>query len=137
MSGMATSAARRVYDWTAALTPGSVNIMAVAFVAANTAFNAAFHIPCPLHAETGLLCPLCGGTRALEALARGRIGSAVGYNALVVCSLPLVAALCALHYLRPELYRRVTAPARKHDMLASLLVFGGWFAVRNFPGSHF
>lgn len=46
--------------------------------------------PCPLHALTGLWCPLCGGTRAIQALAGGDIGAAVGSNLLVVAAVPLL-----------------------------------------------
>ena len=47
------------------------------------------HVPmCPLHAFTGLDCPLCGATRATYALMHGQLGTALGDNALFVLGLP-------------------------------------------------
>ena len=52
------------------------------------------HLPlCPLHAMTGLWCPLCGSTRAGYALLHGRFGTALGDNALFVGALPLLVLL--------------------------------------------
>lgn len=46
--------------------------------------------PCPFHSMTGLDCPGCGATRALVALIRGDVAAAVGHNAFMVASLPLL-----------------------------------------------
>lgn len=43
---------------------------------------------CMLYEQTGLFCPACGGTRALEALLRGDLLGALGYNLLILL-LPL------------------------------------------------
>ena len=49
------------------------------------------HVPlCPLHAATGLCCPLCGATRAAYALLHGDLGTALHDNLLLVAVLPLV-----------------------------------------------
>jgi hypothetical protein len=40
------------------------------------------HLLCPFHWLTGLPCPLCGLTRGIFALAKGRIREAVNFNAL-------------------------------------------------------
>ncbi len=54
------------------------------------------HVPlCPLHALTGLWCPLCGGLRAVHALSRGSIQSALHDNAMLVLALPIIVALWA------------------------------------------
>ncbi|MDX6743029.1 DUF2752 domain-containing protein [Actinocorallia sp. A-T 12471] len=54
--------------------------------------NEAGHYPtCPFLAITGLACPGCGGLRMAHALAHGRLGEAVGLNALAF-ALVLVAA---------------------------------------------
>ncbi len=47
-----------------------------------------FPSPCLLNRLTGAHCPLCGGTRAVHSLLRGRIGEAFGMNLLLVISLP-------------------------------------------------
>jgi Protein of unknown function (DUF2752) len=46
---------------------------------------------CPFHALTGLLCPLCGMTRALAALATGQWMAALRLNFLVAIGAPVLA----------------------------------------------
>jgi hypothetical protein len=48
-----------------------------------------FYPRCPIFQATGLLCPGCGGTRALAALLHGHFAEAVRWNALVVGMAPL------------------------------------------------
>jgi hypothetical protein len=49
---------------------------------------------CPLHAMTGLLCPLCGGLRAVNHLAHGHLGAALLLIAFTVArNLPVGAKL--------------------------------------------
>jgi hypothetical protein len=55
---------------------------------------------CPIHSLTGLLCPGCGGTRALGALLDGRLQDAWHWNPLVVTLLPLVLAYLGIAYRR-------------------------------------
>jgi hypothetical protein len=51
------------------------------------------HVPlCPLHAATGLWCPLCGALRAGEELAHGRLTAAMHDNALLLPAM-IVAAV--------------------------------------------
>jgi hypothetical protein len=47
---------------------------------------------CPLHAVTGLNCPLCGATRASYALLHGDLLTAAHDNALYVAALPFLLA---------------------------------------------
>ena len=52
------------------------------------------HLPlCPLHAMTGLWCPLCGSTRASYALLHGQFGVALHDNVLFVTALPVLLVL--------------------------------------------
>jgi Na+/H+ antiporter NhaC len=52
------------------------------------------HLPlCPLHAMTGLSCPLCGSLRAVDELVRGHLGTALRDNVLLVAALPVVVVL--------------------------------------------
>lgn len=44
---------------------------------------------CPLRATTGLLCPMCGGLRAVHALTHGEWASAWLLNPVLVALLPL------------------------------------------------
>jgi hypothetical protein len=55
------------------------------------------HLPlCPFHALSGLQCPLCGGLRAVDALAHGRITPALHDNVLVVAAVPIATAVWLL-----------------------------------------
>lgn len=49
---------------------------------------------------TGLDCPMCGGLRAVHALATGDLPAAVDHNAVVVVLLPMLAVLWATTLLR-------------------------------------
>ncbi|MDQ1734248.1 MAG: hypothetical protein QOH56_499 [Pseudonocardiales bacterium] len=52
------------------------------------------HVPlCPLHALTGLNCPLCGATRATYALLHGDVATALHDNALYVAGIPFLLVL--------------------------------------------
>ena len=91
--------------------------------------------PCPLHALTGLWCPLCGGTRAVQALAGGDVPTALGLNALVVVALPLL----LLAWVRWTVRRASGQPAdlltlsgRGLAVVAAVLVV--FMVVRNLPG---
>ena len=65
-------------------------LAAGAALAADVAFDPVHrHVPLgPLHASTGLWCPLCGALRAADSLARGHLGTAVHDNLLLVAALP-------------------------------------------------
>lgn len=49
--------------------------------------TSAFYPACPFYRWTGLLCPGCGGTRAVAALAHGHLAEAVRWNGLIVALL--------------------------------------------------
>jgi len=85
--------------------------------------------PCPLHATTGLWCPLCGSTRATRALLHGHLAQALRWNPVILVTLGVLAwGLAAWAY--PAL--RVRVPVRLAWWAAGLLVA---FAVaRNLPG---
>lgn len=91
--------------------------------------------PCPLHALTGLWCPLCGGTRAVQSLAEGEVPAALGLNAVVVVALPLL----LLAWVRWTVRRAAGQPAdlltlsgRGLAVVAAVLVV--FMVVRNLPG---
>lgn len=64
-------------------------LSALYFVNPNTT-----HVPlCPLHAMTGLWCPICGATRATYALLHGDLLTALHDNALYVLVLALLLVL--------------------------------------------
>lgn len=57
-------------------------------------------LPCPFHLVTGLNCPGCGVSRMLLSLLRLDLPAAFGYNAALLCLLPVFLALFLAHALR-------------------------------------
>lgn len=88
------------------------------------------HVPlCPLHAVTGLNCPLCGGTRAVYALLHGQFGVALHDNLLVVVGIPFL-ALYWLRRRKVEPGTRVLSPVAVWTIVAIGVIFG---VARNLP----
>ena len=106
-------------------------------LAADVAFDPVHrHVPlCPLHASTGLWCPLCGALRAADSLAHGHLGTAVHYNVLLVAALPF-AMLWWLDTATRA--RRGTLPRRlPRTAVAAVIMLAIVFCVvRNTPWGH-
>ena len=96
------------------------------------------HVPlCPLHAMTGLNCPLCGATRATWELLHGHLGTALHDNALYVLGLPFLLVLWGRWW---EASRAGESTARLLPvwLSRSLIVVAVVFAVvRNLPFGQF
>lgn len=93
------------------------------------------HVPlCPFHAATGLQCPLCGGLRAVEALTRGDVVTALHANLVFVAALPLIALwwLDAVQRARHGRPGRVSPRWLPAAVVALAVVFT---VVRNLPGA--
>lgn len=89
---------------------------------------------CPLHALTGLDCPLCGSLRAVHALTRVDLGAAFDHNVLFTASIPAL-VLCWAIWLTGALGRPVATRLRLPTwtgaaVLGVALVFG---VLRNLP----
>jgi hypothetical protein len=114
--------------------PWRLAAVAAALTASDVAIDPTrTHVPlCPLHALTGLSCPLCGSLRAVDELVRGHVATAFGDNALLVAALPIVAALwlAALVGFDSGAAPRRWSPAVKVGLVAVLVGFG---VVRNLP----
>lgn len=108
---------------------------AVGVVAVAGRFGVPLFPPCPLHALTGLWCPLCGGTRAVAALANGDVAAALGFNALVVLAVPLMLVAWVTWTARRASGRRVpmiTLGNRGLAVVSAALV--AFMVLRNIPG---
>lgn len=106
-------------------------------LAADVAFDPhQHHVPlCPMHAGTGLWCPLCGGLRAADSLAHGRIITALHENALFVTSLPLLFA-CWLYWLLQTSTGRGRALSLGRFIPAVIAIAVAFTVVRNLPFVH-
>ena len=114
--------------------PVRVAVVLGAALAADVMFDPhARHVPlCPLHAATGLWCPLCGGLRAADSLAHGRVVTALHENALFVTSLPLLFA-CWLYWLAQSAAGRSRSPAWGRFVPVLVAIALAFTVVRNLP----
>ncbi len=99
-----------------------------------------FYPHCPVYACTGFLCPGCGITRCLAALARGDLHQAMKFNPLVVLLLPLLVVYVVATY-RRWAFSAVSKPgwpALSDRSIAGLLILTALFTVaRNLPFAEF
>jgi hypothetical protein len=88
-------------------------------------------VPCPFHELTGLLCPLCGGTRAALRLLDGDLAGSLGLNVLL---LPLAAVVAYVFVANlAAAGGRLPAPPTWLPR-AVALVLVAFTVVRNLPG---
>jgi hypothetical protein len=103
-------------------------IAAASATLADASFDPAHrHVPlCPFKALTGWLCPLCGGLRSTNAIARQHWAMAWHANPLFIVSLPLI-ALYWLDWRRRGAARRLPAAV----VIGILLVMVAFAVARN------
>lgn len=107
------------------------HVPAIGTLAAGAFLKARFHLDCPLHAATGLLCPACGTTRACLALGQGQVAMAVRDNVLFMGLLLLTGVWLTVPAVRRGLQRRHAAGDQLIYLgVAVLLAFT---VVRNLP----
>ncbi len=72
--------------------PIAVGAASCATLAATYIFTPAseLFLACPLYETTGILCPICGTTRALHALTHGDMLLALQSNAVLILALPVL-----------------------------------------------
>lgn len=88
-----------------------------------------FYPVCPFYAFTHLLCPGCGGTRALYHLLHGNLATAWRLNALVTVAAPVAVAWFLYWYSEVMRHRE---PPRLHlhwSAIALLFVVAGAFTI--------
>lgn len=86
------------------------------------------HMKCGFRQLTGFYCPGCGGTRAILALARGRIFSSFYYHPLPLYFIALYGNFAVRHlfpkHLKPAKFRTV------YVIILVVLLLGNWI-LRN------
>ena len=113
--------AARPGDLRRALAGGAIVVLAVA-LAPWAGAASAFLPECNFHRWTGVACPSCGATRAVLALAHGRVGDAFGWNPLVA----LVAAVLAGGALAVPV---VVATTRRVPVLSGRIPRAAWWIL--------
>jgi hypothetical protein len=108
-------------------------LLAVTYVGTVDPHETGHYPSCPTWTLFGVYCPGCGSLRAINSLAHGDVGAAVGSNAFAVLAL----ALLAYWWVRwtgrrwsnrPR--RGLAHPAWSWALLAAILAFT---AIRNLP----
>ena len=90
---------------------------------------------CPFHRLTGLSCPGCGGTRAVQALLAGDVWAACRFNFFLIPSVLMLLA----EYLREAaafIRRRPLRPGRTYTRIVQVYAWSAvaWFILRNVFG---
>jgi hypothetical protein len=96
-----------------------------------------FYPRCPFFALTHLLCPGCGGTRALYQLLHLHLGEALRYNALVTVLFPVACAGFIFWYYSAVRYGRSPRFLLPGSVMACLYVVVILFAVLRNSGLAF
>ncbi|MBZ5529966.1 MAG: DUF2752 domain-containing protein [Acidobacteriia bacterium] len=96
-----------------------------------------FYPLCPFYALTHLLCPGCGGTRALYQLLHLNLSAAWNYNALVTVAAPLFLAWFAFWYYSLMRHGRSPAFRMPRAVMVGLYVLVVLFAVARNMGFGF
>lgn len=96
-----------------------------------------FYPVCFFHRTTGLLCPGCGGLRALHQLLHGHLAAAFHFNPMLVLSLPLAFGLAVRYGLRKARNQPARIGLRPGWLWLILAVGLVVSLLRNVPGAPF
>lgn len=86
---------------------------------------------CTLYRLTGIKCPGCGSQRMLHALLHGDLAAAWGYNAFLLCALPVIALYIAAATFRPRLPRLYMALNSTRAIIIICVLISAWTLLRN------
>ena len=86
---------------------------------------------CPLRVTTGLLCPMCGGLRAVHALTHGQWETAWGLNPALMVLLPVMLGAWAVWVWRARRGRPSTYAERREVFVPALVLFLLFGVTRN------
>lgn len=97
--------------------------------------NVAGHYPtCPFLAVTGWYCPGCGSLRAVHALGRGDLMTALDRNPLVVVALGCLAIAWVMWLQRTVRGRPTRAVVPRWALYGALGAVLAFWVLRNLPG---
>jgi hypothetical protein len=96
-----------------------------------------FYPVCYFHKITGLLCPGCGGLRALHQLLHGHWATAFRFNPVLVVSLPILAWLGAKYGWQKARNQPASLGLRPLWLWLSLAAVIVVSVLRNLPGAPF
>jgi hypothetical protein len=88
-----------------------------------------FYPICPFYAVTHLLCPGCGGTRALYYLLHGNLAEAWHFNALVTLGAPTLLAWFVYWYSSVTLRHRAPRLQLHWSAITFLFLLAGAFVI--------
>ena len=86
---------------------------------------------CMVHDFLHVYCPLCGGTRAVEALFRWQWADAIRYHAVVVVTVGIGAIWYIRAWIRLFRGKPLIAPIPKWLSVLLLIAFIGYWILRN------
>lgn len=86
---------------------------------------------CLLHDVFHIYCPLCGGTRAVDAILHFHFPEAMRFNPLVVTFLLLAAVWYGIAWVRLFRGKSLLAPVPKALSVSIAVAFVGYWIVRN------
>ena len=96
-----------------------------------------FYPVCLFHQTTGLLCPGCGGLRALHQLLHGHLAVAFRFNPMLVVSLPLVLWVGVRYGWQKASHQPPSIGLRPSWLWLALVVVLVVSVLRNLPGAPF
>lgn len=131
---MLPARARRVLAPIAVL---AVTAAGVGYVSAVDPGQPGHYPTCPFLMLTGYYCPGCGTLRALHALAHGHLASALAFNPLMVCTLPVLGYIWVRWLGRSVTGRPRRKLAHPAWAWAFLVVVIAFWVIRNLPFGHF
>jgi hypothetical protein len=124
---MIPAVTRRVTDALRAATVPAIFVLAAIILLRFPPAQHNFYPQCPIYKYLHLLCPGCGGTRALAAMLRGDFSEAMHLNALITLLSPLAVAysiLCYRRFLqRKPIHRPQVSPIVLYASFAVIAVF--------------
>lgn len=108
-------------------------IAAVTLIIIYGTFNpeSKFFPKCIFYVVTGWKCPGCGTQRAIHSLLIGDFSAALGYNAMMIFFLPVIAILWVAALVRLRYPRFYNAVNSRPIILATLFIVVGWGILRN------